>query len=578
MRRYTIVLFLLFSSLMVGSSLRPVASTSADVVAVLTQHNDNQRTGANLNETILKPSNVAPGSFGKLFTRQVDGQIYAQPLYVPGVSIPDNGFHNVVYVATQHNSVYAFDADFTYASEPLWHVNLGRPAPVPADFGNRYGDYSDITVEVGITSTPVIDLGTNTMYVVTFVRDTDLATECTPTTTTPCIYHHSLHALDITTGVEKFGGPVQIAGSVPGNGYGSNNGVINFDSHQHIQRSSLLLANGVVYVAFAGYADTDPYHGWLFGYNAATLALVSIFNSTPNTTATGSISGEGGIWQSGQGPSADASGFIYLVTGNGSFTANTGGVDYGDTFLKLDPQNLNNGIPQVADWFTPYDQENLMVNDLDVGSTGALLIPGTNFMVAGGKSGKIYLVDKTNMTHYNGPDGPDLVAQTFLPSPPTEWFNSPIFWDRPGGRLMYIWGIEGPLRAFSFNGSQFQTTPVATGSTSLNNAFPGGALSLSANGNDPATGIVWASHTTPGLEPATSKPGVLRAYNAADISIELWNSEGEPSGGDKVGGYAKFNAPTIANGKVYLGTSSNQLVVYGILANNSIFLPIIHNY
>ncbi len=566
MKRYALLFSLFLFTLFGARNPTPASSTSTAQVTVLTQHNDNQRTGANLDETILNTSNVYAGSFGKLFTRDVDGHIYAQPLYVPGVSIPNKGVHNVVYVVTQHNSVYAFDADDPLTSAPFWNVNLGPSAPVPADFGNRYGPYEDILVEVGITGTPVIDPGTNTLYVVTFNRDPVPAT-C------PCVYRHYLHALDIFSGIEKFGGPVQIAGSVPGIGFNSVNGVVTFDSHQQIQRSSLLLANGVVYVAFAGYSDTDPYHGWLFGYNAATLARVSIFNTTPNAIATQADPnpGEGGIWQSGEGPSADSSGYIYLITGNGSFDANTGGGDYGDSFLKLDPQHIQNGILPISDWFTPYNQQLLMQTDLDLGSMGALLIPGTNYLVGGGKEGILYLIDKTNMTHYNGPSGPDLVVQRFAASP-SALFNSPILWDRPAGRLVYLWGVQGPLKAFSFDGSQFNVTPIATGSTNLTQAFPGGALSLSANGSDPATGIVWASHPVPG----SPGQGVLRAYDASDISRELWNSEADPSTHDRVGGHTKFNAPTVAGGKVYLGTTSNQLVVYGLFLMNKIYIPLIN--
>jgi hypothetical protein len=566
MKRFILLLFLLLPILFGSRNQTPASSSPSANVAVLTRHNDNQRTGANLNETILNTSNVRLGSFGKLFTRAVDGHIYAQPLYVPGVSIPNKGVHNVVYVATQHNSVYAFDADYPQISVPLWSVNLGPSAPVPADFGGRFGDYYDITVEVGITSTPVIDLGSNTLYVVTFNRD-----PVPPTC--PCKYRHFLHALDITSGVEKFGGPVQIAGSVPGVGADSSNGVVTFDSHQQIQRSSLLLSNGVVYIAFAGYADTDPYHGWLFGYNATTLAPVAVFNSTPNgiETPDDHNPGEGGIWQSGEGPSVDSAGYIYVATGNGSFDANTtGGLDYGDSVLKLDPQNIQSGLLPVSDWFAPYNQIILAQNDLDLGSTGVLLIPGTPLLVVGGKNGALYLIDRTNMTHYHGPGGPDLVVQTFKATP-SILFNSPVFWDRPSGRLFYLWGLHAPLMAFSFDGSRFQETPVATGPTVANLAFPGAALSLSANGSDPNTGIVWGSQAVQG-----SLQGVLRAYDASDISQELWNSDTDASGHDKVDAYVKFNPPTIANGKVYLGTTSNQLLVYGLILNDTVFLPIIH--
>ena len=565
MKRYIFLLFLLLPISFGSHNLTPAPSPSSVNVAVLTQHNDNQRTGANLNEPILNTSNVRLGSFGKLFTRAVDGQIYAQPLDIPGVSIPNKGVHNVVYVATEHNSVFAFDADNPLASAPLWSVNLGPSAPVPADFGDRNGPYYDITVEVGITGTPVIDPGTNTLYVVTFNRD-PVPPAC------PCKYRHFLHALDITSGIEKFGGPVQIAGSVPGVGVDSSNGVVTFDSHQQLQRSSLLLSNGVVYVAFGGYSDTDPYHGWLFGFNVATLAPVAIFNTTPNAIQTPDDPnpGEGGIWQSGEGPSVDSAGYIYLATGNGSFDANTSGGDFGDSVLKLDPQNIQNGLLPVSDWFTPYNQLILSQSDLDLGSTGVLLIPGTQFLVVGGKEGKLYLIDKTNMTHFNGPNGPDLVVQSFKGSL-SLLFNSPVFWSRPAGSLVYVWGLNSPLMAFSFDGSRFQETPVATGPSVQNLAFPGAALSLSANGSDPKTGIVWSSHPIKG-----SLQGVLRAYDASDISKELWNSDADPSAHDQVGAHTKFNSPTVANGKVYLGTTSNQLVVYGLFIKGTIFFPLIH--
>jgi hypothetical protein len=568
MKRYVLFLFLLLPGLFGARNHTTSPSTPVAITTVLTQHNDNQRTGANLNETILNTSNVRSGSFGKLFTRVVDGHIYAQPLYISGVNVPNKGIHNVVYVATQHNSVYAFDADYPLLSAPLWKVNLGPSAPVPADFGNnnKWGTYKDIEVEVGITGTPVIDPGTNTLYVVTFIRDPnqpvcDLSHLCT--------YHHYLHALAITTGVEKLGGPVLIAGSVPGTGFDSQNGMITFDSHQQLQRPSLLLSNGIVYVGFGSYADTDPYHGWLFGYNAATLARVAIYNSTPNAVLTPDdpYPGEGGIWQSGEGPSVDSNGYVYLVTGNGSFDGDTNKGDYGDTVLKLDPQNIQNGLLPVSDWFTPYNQYLLSQADHDLGSMGVLLIPGTDYLVTGGKQGVLYLIDKTKMTHYNGPNGPDLVEQSFAASP-DGLFNSPVLWNRPTGRLVYLWAQSGPLMAFSFANNRFQETPVATAPAVPDLTDPGGALSLSANGSDPNTGILWASHPLNG-----GFQGVLHAYDASDISKELWNSDANPTGHDKVGVHAKFNAPTIANGRVYLGTTSNQLVVYGLLFDNKVFLP-----
>src|SRR5437588_6911964 len=283
-------------------------------VNVLTYHNDQARTGQNLQETILTPANVNSNNFQKLFTYPVDGQIYAQPLYVSGLPIPGQGTHNVVLVATQHNSVYAFDADSNAGTNAglLWHVNLGPSAPVPnSDFGNGYGPYPDISVEVGITSTPVIDPATNTIYLDAFTKDA------------PHQYSHHVHALDLLTGTEEFGGPVLVTASVPGSGAGSVNGTVSFVAKQELQRPALTLNNGVLYVAYSSYSDTDPYHGWVIGFDASNLQPVaaSVFNDTPNGS-------EGGIWQSGGGLTVHSSGSMYLEAGNGAFAAAQG--NFGD--------------------------------------------------------------------------------------------------------------------------------------------------------------------------------------------------------------------------------------------------------
>jgi hypothetical protein len=524
----------------------PVLPAYADgPTSVLTRSNNNSRTGANLNETILNTSNVNVSQFGKLFSRPVDGQIYAQPLYVPNVSIPGKGTHNVVYVATQHDSVYAFDVDDPSASTPLWHVSLGASVP-SSSFGPP--GYADIQIEVGATSTPVIDPNTGTLYVVAVTQDSDAI-------------RHRLHALDLQTGAEKFGGPVVISGSVSLTG-GPGNDVV-FDTHQQLQRPGLLLSNGVVYVAFGSYGDATPYHGWIFGYDAANLQRVYIYNTTPHGS-------QGSIWQSGQGLSADAAGNIYALVANGSFNANSGGSNYGDSFIKLNPSSAVSGVLSVIDWFTPYDQAQMSADDMDLGSIGPLLIPGTSLVLGGDKRGEFYLVNRNDMGYYNGPDGPDQIVQEFFAATGS-LMGSPVYWNSPSGPLIYVWGANDALKAYSFDGSQLQTTPVAVGTTHLGSIEPGGILSLSANRSIAGSGIVWALHPTIDASHQTA-PGVLRAYDASNVGVELWNSE-QNAARDRVGAFAKFCPPTIADGKVFVATFSNRLDVYGVFAPGIIAQP-----
>ncbi len=566
-RGVAIMLLVAVFSVLLASVTLSAATSTASAVAVLTQHNDVSRTGAVLSETILNTANVMVSQFGKLFTRTVDGQIYAQPLYVPAVTIPGKGIHNVVYVATMHNSIYAFDADDPGASSPLWQKNLGPSAPLPShDIGTN--PYYDISVEVGTLSTPVIDPSSNTIYAVAFNKDSP--SSCTIT----CTYNYRLHALDLTTGAEKFGGPTLITGTYPGCGYDSSGCVLTFNPPREIQRTGLLLSNGVIYIANGTFGDQPPSHGWVFGYDATTLQRVAIYNSTP-----GGI--YGGIWQSGQGLAVDANGYLYFMTGNGTFTADTGGSDYSDSFVKLDPSNVINGRLTVADWFTPYDQANLAANDIDLGSAGPLLIPNTNLLLGGGKEGKLYLLNRSNMGHYNGPAGPDNVVQSFqvtsLVNNTGHIHGSPVYWDGPGGPLVYVWGEGDALKAFRLTvhspiSATFQTTPIATGTTTLDPYFmPGGILSISADGSTPGSGILWASHPMTDANHATSL-GVLRAYDASNVGIELWNSQ-QNLARDDVGNYAKFSPPTVVNGKVYLATFSNQLAVYGLLAPSILTQP-----
>ena len=333
-------------------------------VSVLTQHNDVGRTGQNLNESILSTSNVKVSTFGKLFWRTVDGHIYAQPLYVANLNI-QGSTRNVVYVATEHNSVYAFDADDPALATPLWHINLGTPVP-SQDVCTISGDtdpgdcpYLDIPPEIGITSTPVIDPVAGIIYVVAKTKNISNSS-----------YHFSLHALDLKTGIEQLGGPVEITGQVTGGGAGNSGGVVTFDPTFHLQRPGLLLLNGVIYLGFGSVGDISTFHGWLMGYDATTLQQVSIFNVTPDGK-------DGGIWAAGYGLASDGVSNIYLMTGNGNFDANVSGRDYGDSILKM---STASGL-SVADYFTPSNQATLFSNDLDVGSGGPMLLPGTNMLV-----------------------------------------------------------------------------------------------------------------------------------------------------------------------------------------------------
>lgn len=543
-----------FFSVLIALITMPILS--AGQINVLTQHNDNGRTGANLSERALNTSNVNARQFGKLFSRTVDGQIYAQPLYVANVSLPNCGTRNVVYVATEHNSVYAFDADDPAESEPLWRVNLGPSAPIPNDeFGNRYHPDHNLLPELGITGTPVIDLGTNTLYVVAFTKEFNT-------------YHQRLHALDITTGQEKFNGPVAIQGSVAGTGYDQIGGRIRFDAAQTLQRPGLLLSSGILYIAFASHKDTDPYHGWVFAYDARTLQQLGVFSTTPNGN-------EGGIWQAGQGPVADSDGYVYFMTGNGSFNADIDGPNYGDSFAKL---GLSKDGLSVVDWFAPCNQCCLERADADLGSAGPLLLPGTRLLLGGGKQGRLYLLNIDNMGHFQGgqigmgcPSADcnrcvdDQIVQRFQATGGIH--GSPVYWASPNGPMIYVMGAGDQVKAFQMINGQFNTTPASQSNVPQSERhFPGGILSLSANESEPGTGILWvaASNAT---NIHNTQTGVLRAFDASDLSRELWNSK-QNEAFDGIGNNAKFNPPTIANGKVYMPSFSGQLHVFGLLPNS----------
>ena len=518
-------------------------------VSVLTQHNDNYRTGANLNETTLNTSNVNVNQFGKLFSRPVDGQIYAQPLYVPSLTI-NGAVHNVVYVATMHDTLYAFDADDPTASTSLWQVSFGTSVYTPGtSYWNRYGQYSDITPEIGITSTPVIDANTNTIYAVAYTQE--LAG----------VFAHRLHALDLITGQEKYGAPVKIQGSVPGTGDGSVAGVVTFNSGLQLQRPALTLANGKIYIGFGSIGDEDPFHGWIFGYSASNVQTTpDIWLSTPNGS-------EGGIWQSGQGYVVDSNNNLFLMSGNGSFNANTGGSNYGDSFLKM---TTSNGL-KVGDYFTPYNQSYLETTDMDLGSSGVLYMPDQNLITGGGKQGQLYLVNPNNMGHYNSSTNASIQSFTATNG---HIHGSPVYYNGPNGPTIYVWSEFDYLKAYKLVNGKFQTTPASQSTFTVPNGMPGGLMAISANGTTAGSGILWASTPLNGDANRNVVSGILRAFDASDLTKELWNSE-QNTARDSLNayvpffnasvGFAKFTPPTVANGKVYMATFSNQLVVYGIL-------------
>ncbi len=515
--------------------------------SVLTYHYDNFRTGQNTEETILTPSNVNPNQFRWLFAHPVDGQIYGQPLYVPNLNIPGRGMHNVVFVATEGDTVYAFDADTRGANVrgPLWSASLidtahGAAAgatTVSTSGSNPDINCGDLTPSVGITSTPVIDPATGTIYVEAKSKENGG-------------FVHRLHALDITSGNEKPSWPVVITATVSGAGGGNAGGLLTFDSLHQMNRPGLLLSNGTVYVAFASHCDIDPYHGWVFGYDVATRALKGVFVTTPNGQ-------RGGIWMSGAGLAADPSDNVFAATGNGDFDNAT---NFGDSILKLHGGSLG-----LMDSFTPSNQSNLNNGDLDLGSGGVLLLPDQSgshphLLVQAGKKGSIYLVDRDHMGGYcNGCTGnPQIVQQ--LMGAVGQVFSMPAYWNK----TVYFWGAGDKLKAFSLNNGLLSTSPIAVSAESY--GFPGANLSISANGN--TNGIVWSLRTDAynSGPPGAEGSAVLQAHDA--VSLALLYSSDWNSARDAPGPAVKFTVPVVANGKVYVGTDS-YLSVYGLGASPS---------
>jgi hypothetical protein len=552
----------------------------SDLAGVTTYHNDLSRDGVNAQENALTTSNVASATFGKLFSCSVDGAVYAQPLWVPNLSI-GGATHNVIFVATQHDSLYAFDADANPCVK-LWQVSLidtshgggGSETSVPSGpTGNLVGQGAgDITPEVGVTGTPVIDPSTNTLYV---VSKSVIASGPT--------FFQRLHAIDITTGNEKFGGPAVISASISGTAPDAVSGQVTFNPRTENQRPGLALVNGVVYVAWASHEDADQYHGWIIGYNAASLNQVSggVFNTTPNLIGTFPYS-RGGIWMSGGAPAADSSNNLYAITGNGTYDGVT---NFGDSLLKF---STSSGLT-LSDWFTPSDQDTLNQNDWDFGAGGAALLvnapsaPVPHLLIGGGKSGsgnfgEIFVLNRDALGNFNSTDSQ--VVQKFATN--QEIFSTPAFWNN----TLYVAPVGGNLMSYSFNGTSglFNTSPSQSTAPSAGFGFPGATPSVSASGG--ANGILWALdnslYCTPQSPmPTFCGPAVLHAYDATNLGTELWNSSQAANGRDNAGYAVKFTVPTVANGKVYVGTRGNdgtpgttnvsggigELDVYGLLPN-----------
>ena len=520
-----------------------------DLAGVFTFHNSTSVDGTNTQEYALTPATVSTSTFGKLFSCPVDGASYTQPLWVPGLHI-GGGIHNVIFVATQHDSLFAFDADANPRVE-YWRVDLldslhgGTEGESPVPWQDVGGGAGDIQPEVGVTGTPVIDPASGTIYVVS--KSENVATGK---------FYQRLHALDLTTGNEKFSGPALIAASVPGMGDGSSGGRVSFDPKNENQRPGLALAGGTVYLSWASHEDKKPYHGWLIGYSAADVQLqVGVFNTTPN-------GGLGGIWSSGASPAVDSSGAVYVSTGNGVFDGNKAGGpnnDFGDSILRLDPLT---GLT-LTDWFTPDDQQTLSDNDEDLSSGGVVLLPDQingpvlHLLVESGKEGVVYLIDRDNMGHFQNSDNSQIV-QSFN-GPSQGLFGTPTFWQNS----LYIGGKGDYLKQFNFDPSSGMFNPTPSSQSAQVFSFPGSTPSISSQGA--LNGILWAIDASQYGPPAPGPgPAILHAYNAANLGVEYWNSSMAPNSRDQAGGAVKFVPPTIANGKVYVSTRT-EIDVYGLI-------------
>ena len=516
-------LVLLFSSLLAMGQ-----------VAVTTYHNDNYRSGVNAGETVLTPSNVNEMQFGKRLVLPVTGYVYGQPLYVPGVKI--NGtLHNVVYAVTEHDQVYAFDTD---TGQLLWHTNFLIPTnlrKIILPMSSYDNGCSGVGNEIGITSTPVIDLSSNQMYVVAATKEM---------VNNVITFYQRMHVLDIRTGVEKVAGPyfgAPIKAKTPGTGSGSIDGYLYFDPVRQIQRAALTLANGLVVASWGGFCDLGNFHGYVMAFNKNNLQPSGVFVTTPDGD-------DGGIWNSGSGAAVDSASNLYIPTGNGLFDVNVGGKDYGDSILRL---SWSGGQPVIQDYFTPWDQGWLDSFDWDVASGGILLLPDQpgapypHLLVQSGKEGTIDLINRDNMGRFNA--GSDSQIVQTLPQALTQYWGAPAMWNNN----IYFGGQNEALMSFAYDPVAQQIQAEPTSQTPEMFGYPGPTPSVSSNGS--SNGIVWIFESS----------SVLRAYDANNLAKELYNSDQNPDR-DQAGSVLQFAVPTVADGMVFIG-ARNEIDVYGLL-------------
>jgi outer membrane protein assembly factor BamB len=506
------------------STMVTVAPRSDAISGIYSYRYDNSRTGQNRAETELTTMNVNAASFGKVFSASVDGYVYAQPLYVSGVSIPGHSQHDVVYVATENNWVYALDAA---SGEVLFSKSLGLTDP------NESRPCGDMGPHIGVTGTPVIDPRTKTLYVA--ARSWEDGKN-----------NFRLHALDISTGTERSRSPVVIAAALPGSGAGSQGGVVSFEPTLQLQRPGLALANGQVYIAFGSVCDHGAYHGWLFSYDAVTFGQTGVLLTTPGAH-------HGGIWQAGAAPAVDPEGNVYVITGDGDFDADMGGTDFGDSFLRLRLTSTKRFA--VVDYFTPYNENDLDVENVDLGGSGPILIPDqvnqhSHLLLGSGKNGAVYLLDRDRLGHFQGSSNSQIVQ--YIPDAvPGLVHTTPAYWQNQNGQWVFIGSVKGSLEAFALKDGRINPRPSSKTSTIF--SYPGAMPVISSKGNE--NGIVWALDDT---------PGVLHAYDATDLSRELYNAGQAGGDRDRSEPGVHFYTPLVANGRVYFGTR-NRIYCYGLL-------------
>lgn len=524
-------------------NVTPLPPPQAPIAGMFRYKFDLAGTGANLNESTLNLTTVNQNSFGRLRKQTLDGVIFTQPLYVANLNIA-GGTHNVLYLGTEHDIVYAIDAD---GGQILWKRDFTDPANGITYLTNTNDGKgrTGLGPTVGITGTPVIDPNTRTLYVSAMTMENNVA-------------KHHLHALDLITGAEKFGGPTEITGVVNGTGIGNDgNGHIPFDAEAQNQRAGLQLVNGVVYVPFASYSDVEPYHGWMFAIDATTMQILAYLNVTPSTEG-------GGMWQGGSAPVADADGNVYVQTADGEFTMNTGGQDIGDSTLKL---HLNGNSLDIVDWFTPFNQDCLNTGDLDYGASGSILIPDQtgalpHLMVTGSKEGRIYLLNRDNLGHFSATGSNPQIPQDILINPlpcgqtsndtTYRMYGTGTFWNN----TVYLGSVFSGVRSFKLDNAKLSQIDMTSTIMQGNGQQGRGVIPvISANGN--AQGILWF------VEYGLDHNIIMHAYDATDLSREIYNTN-QNATRDALGFGGVFVVPTVINGKVFV-ISSNNLNVYGIL-------------